>query len=308
MLFYTHPTFFLHDVGEGHPENPGRLVAIQARLEQAIGLELEWREAPASSEAQLQRVHGAAHVSRLLALRDTLHLVNLDADTVVMRSSVTAALHAAGAAVAAVEAVTRGEAKRAFCAVRPPGHHAEPEQAMGFCLFNNVAVGAAQALTLPGIARVAIIDFDVHHGNGTQAWAEQEPRVLFCSVHQMPLYPGSGLAEETGPHDNCLNIPLLAGSGRVALQAAWSRIEQRLERFQPELLMVSAGFDGHTDDPLGGLQLTAADYDWISSEIVGCAERLCGGRVVSCLEGGYNHEALADCVEAHLRVLAALPL
>lgn len=300
-----HPTFVLHDAGEGHPENPGRLMAIQARLEQATGLELERRDAPAATEIQLQRVHSAAHVSRLLALRDTPHPVKLDADTVVMRSSVTAALHAAGAAVAAVEAVTRGEAARAFCAMRPPGHHAEPEQAMGFCLFNTVAVGAAQALTLPGIARVAIIDFDVHHGNGTHAWAEREPRVLFCSVHQMPLYPGSGLPEETGPQGNCLNIPLPAGSGRAALQAAWARIAQRLELFQPDLLMVSAGFDGHADDPLGGWQLTAADYGWITAEIVSCAERLCGGRVVACLEGGYNHEALAESVEAHLRALAA---
>lgn len=258
---------------------------------------------PATAE-QLQRVHDPAYVAELLALQDSPFPVALDADTMVTRHTIAAALHAAGASVAAVEAVVAGPDPVAFCAVRPPGHHAETAQAMGFCYLNNIAIAAAHALTLPGIARVALVDFDVHHGNGTQEWAMTEPRALFASTHQMPFYPGTGLPHETGPHDNILNLPLMAGADSAAFRAAFTgHILPRLAAFAPDILFISAGFDAQDGDPLGGLCLTQADFAWAGQQLAAIARQYCAGRIVSCLEGGYDPDLLAASTVAYCRAL-----
>jgi acetoin utilization deacetylase AcuC-like enzyme len=229
--------------------------------------------------------------------------VMLDPDTVLSPASAEAALRAAGAAVAAVDDVLRGDARRAFCAVRPPGHHATSDTAMGFCLFNNLAVAAAQALSKHGLERVAIADFDVHHGNGSQAIFEAEPRVQFLSSHQLPLYPDSGRASEHGV-GNIHNVPLPPGTGSAAFRAAWrEQLLPALEAFRPQLLLVSAGFDAHWRDPLAQLQLDADDYAWVTAELVAIAGRHARGRVVSSLEGGYDLQALRECSVAHVQAL-----
>jgi acetoin utilization deacetylase AcuC-like enzyme len=232
--------------------------------------------------------------------------VHIDADTVLSPGSGTAALRAAGALVAAVDAVLDGSATRAFCAVRPPGHHAEPARGMGFCIFNNVAIGAAHALDKHGLARVAILDFDVHHGNGTQAAFWGETKVLFGSSHQMPLYPGTGAADEIGA-GNIVNMPLDPGARGLEFRAAWeSQFFPRLEAFHPQLILLSAGFDGHADDPLANLNLPEREFAWITGEAVRIAEEACEGRVISTLEGGYDLDALARSAAAHVGALAAV--
>jgi acetoin utilization deacetylase AcuC-like enzyme len=304
MLLYTHPACLLHDIGGGHPENPSRLHAVLETLSAPEFSSLQKRNAPAASWEQLTRVHTPDFVTQMLSLCNVTESVELDVDTIMMPQTMTAALHAAGAGIAAVDAILAGEDRRAFCAIRPPGHHAEPAQAMGFCYLNNVAIAAAHALSTSMVDRVAIVDFDVHHGNGTQAWAEMESRVLFCSTHQMPLYPGSGRRCEVGRHNNCLNLPLAAGCGSAEFRAAFQwHILPRLDAFAPQLIFISAGFDAHQADPLGGLSLTVEDFAWVTTEIVARADRHSQGRVVSCLEGGYDPEALATCVTAHLRAL-----
>jgi acetoin utilization deacetylase AcuC-like enzyme len=252
---------------------------------------------------QLQRVHADSLLTAILDAEPAGRIA-LDPDTMLSPASAEAALRAAGAGVAAVDAVLAGEVPRAFCAVRPPGHHATGESAMGFCLFNGIAVAAAHALAAHGLARVAIADFDVHHGNGTQAIFAAEPRVLFLSSQQLPLYPGSGHPDERGA-GNLHNAALAPGSGGTEFRAAWrERLLPALEAFAPQLLLVSAGFDGHHRDPLAQLQLEAADYAWLTAELVAAAGRHCGGRVVSVLEGGYDLHALAECSVAHVAALA----
>jgi acetoin utilization deacetylase AcuC-like enzyme len=262
-------------------------------------------EAPRASLEQLLRVHSAAHVDRILAHAGDSELQALDEDTWAGPGSVEAALRAAGAVAAAVDAVIGGHCEAAFCAVRPPGHHATADEAMGFCLFNNVAVGAAQALAVHGLKRVAIADFDVHHGNGTQAIFQREPHLLFLSSHQSPLYPSSGGEDECGV-GNIVNGTLSPGAGSLEFRELWThRLLPRLHAFKPQLVLVSAGFDAHRNDPLADLRLGQEDYAWITDQLLLLARRHARGRLVSTLEGGYDLAALAASVTAHVGSLMA---
>lgn len=304
-LLYTHPSCLEHDAGYGHPESPARLSAILNTLKTTAFAALQWREAPTATVEQLTQIHAAAHVERILSRVPKKGYYAIDGDTVICPESGEAALRSAGAVCAAVDAVLRGEANNAFCAVRPPGHHAEPNQAMGFCLFNNIAIGAAHARAVHGLARVAAIDLDVHHGNGTQSAFEHDPGYLYISTHQAYIYPGTGRREERGV-DNIVNIPLRANSGSDELQAAWQQeIEPALRRFAPELILISAGFDAHHMDPLAELAFGEDDYEWLTQRILGIAAEFCQGRVVSALEGGYNLNALAASVGVHVKAMMA---
>ena len=303
LRLYTHPACLQHEPGPGHPESPARLRAVLAALDRDRFAALDRIEAPRASREALERVHEPAYVTRILASAPAEGQLRLDEDTVMSPGSAEAALRAAGAVAAAVDAVFDRTASRAFCAVRPPGHHATADRAMGFCLFNNVAVGAAHALAGHGLERVAIADFDVHHGNGTQDIFANEPRVLFVSSHQAPLYPGSGGADETGV-GNLLNAPLPPGTGSQAFRRIWEdQLLPRLDAFRPQLLLVSAGFDAHRADPLAQLELDASDYAWLTGRLVEIARRHAGGRVVSTLEGGYDLTALAASATAHVAAL-----
>jgi len=305
LRLYTHPACLQHDPGPGHPESPARLHAILAALDRDRFAALDRIEAPRGSVEALERVHDPAHVARILAGAPAQRWVRLDEDTLMSPASAEAALRAAGAVAAAVDAVLNDHASRAFCAVRPPGHHATADQAMGFCLFNNVAIGAAHALAAHGLERVAIADFDVHHGNGTQDIFAREPRVLFVSSHQSPLYPGSGGADETGV-GNLLNAPLPPDTGSQAFRQVWEkRLLPRLDAFRPQLLLISAGFDGHRADPLAQWRLDADDYGWLTARLVDIARLHAGGRIVSTLEGGYDLGALAASATAHVAALMA---
>jgi acetoin utilization deacetylase AcuC-like enzyme len=304
MRVYTHPACLRHSGGDGHPESPARLAAVIEALGAATRLAeiLDWREAPLATRAQLGRVHDDALLALVLD-QPVVGQRRLDADTAMNTHSAEAALRAAGAVCAAVDAVLRGETKRAFCAVRPPGHHATPRESMGFCFFNSIAVGAAHALEAHALQRVAVLDFDVHHGNGTQDAFWQEPRVLFASSHQWGIYPGSGSPDERGL-GNILNAPLPEGSGGPHFRRAWGeRLLPEIDAFRPQLLLVSAGFDAHRLDPLAGLMLEADDYRWLTGEIVSLAERHAKGRIVSTLEGGYSLSALRDCSVAHVEAM-----
>ena len=303
MRIYSHPACLAHDTGPTHAERPERLSAVTNALHAAFP-SLNWQEAPRASRGQLLRAHAPALLEQVLETRPRERIF-LDADTVLSPASAEAALRAAGAVVAAVDAVLGGQTTRAFCAVRPPGHHATADVAMGFCLFNNIAVGALHALAAHGLERVAIVDFDVHHGNGTQAIFEHDRRVLFASSHQLPLYPGTGARDEIGD-GNIVNAPLPPDAGSALFRSAWSeRLLPAVEAFKPQLLMISAGFDAHRLDPLAQLQLDAADFEWITKELVALAKRHCGGRIVSTLEGGYDLSALAESSVAHVGALMA---
>ena len=302
LALFSHPACAGHDTGPGHPESAERLRAVERALAAPRFAALDRRTAPRAARAWIERVHTPAAVESVLAAVPDAGYAHVDGDTVVSPGSGEAALRAAGAACAAVDAVLGGAARRAFCVVRPPGHHAEPDRAMGFCLFNNAAVGAAHALAAHGLQRVAVLDFDVHHGNGTQAAFATEARVLFASSHQSPLYPGTGAASETGV-GNIVNMPLAAGTEGAGFRAAWNGAFDRVESFHPELIVVSAGFDAHRRDPLAGLSLVEEDFAWITRRIVGVADGSCAGRVVSTLEGGYDMDALAACAAAHVAAL-----
>jgi acetoin utilization deacetylase AcuC-like enzyme len=308
VLYYTHPSAHLHNAGPGHPEAARRLVAIDRLLEERAPAFLERREAPKASLEQIERVHPAPYPKEILEAEPISDYRYLDPDTAMSPGSGEAALRGAGAACAAVDALLGGEAKRAFVAMRPPGHHAEPDRPMGFCLFNTIAVGAMQARHAHGLGRIAIFDFDVHHGNGTQAAFWEDPETLYLSTHQMPLYPGTGATDESGSFGNIVNAPCPAGMS----SAAWRRLVQsrilpRIEAFRPQLVMLSAGFDAHRADPLAQLQLEEADFAWVTQEAVALAERHAEGRVVAVLEGGYDPPALARSVLAHLEALAGEP-
>jgi acetoin utilization deacetylase AcuC-like enzyme len=265
---------------------------------------LHWLEAPLADRTHLRRVHSSELIERILD-RPVGASLRLDPDTVLSPGSTEAALRACGAGIAAVDAVLSGQADHAFCAVRPPGHHATADTAMGFCLFNSIAVAAAHALAAHGLERVAIADFDVHHGNGTQDIFDREPRVLYLSSHQAPLYPGTGASDETGV-GNVLNAPLAPGSDGAAFRAAWNdRLLPALDAFAPQLVLVSAGFDGHRLDPLADLGLHAQDFAWLSARLAGLAKTHAQGRIVSMLEGGYSLTALRECAVAHLAGLGA---
>lgn len=312
--YYTHRDCRLHDMGPGHPECPARLDAIEDRLlVSGVSAALDHREAPLASLADIELAHDRMHVAALRGL--SLRLVEeeeaggspyfqLDTDTAMNRHTWTAALRAAGAAVDAVDAIMAGELENAFCSVRPPGHHAEHKKAMGFCFFNNVAVAAKYALQRHNLKRVAVIDFDVHHGNGTEDILAGDERALMVSIFQHPFYPYSG---DQDPAPNMLNVPVPAYTKgmdvREIVEMVWM---PRLEAFKPEMIFVSAGFDAHRDDDMGQLGLTEQDYTWITMRIKDVARRFANKRIVSCLEGGYVMGPLARSVEAHVRVLADL--
>ena len=301
VAFFTHPDMLEHRPGVGHPERPERLRAVLDALDDAA-LDLDRRAATEAATADLERIHPAAHVARLLAASPTSGFAQLDADTVLSPGSVRAARLAAGAAIDAVRAVARGEATRAFAAVRPPGHHAEPDQSMGFCLFSNVAV-AARAAQAEGMARVAVVDFDVHHGNGTQAAFEADDSLFLASIHQSPLYPGTGAACETGV-GNIVNAPIAPHAAREAWRATFAGgLMPALEAFAPDLILISAGFDAHRRDPLAHQSLEAGDFAWATRAVLEVARRACGGKVVSSLEGGYDLEGLGRSAVAHVQAL-----
>ena len=304
-LMFTHPACLEHDPGEHHPESPARLRAVLAALKAPEFGALARREAPVAEIADIARVHPRDFVEAMLAAVPETGYAGVDADTILSPGSGKAALRAAGAVVAAVDAVVAGEASNAFCAVRPPGHHAEPDRSMGFCLFNNVAIGAARARAVHGLARVAVVDFDVHHGNGTQAAFERDPSLFYASTHQSPLYPGTGARSERGV-GNIVNVPLppMAGSTEFR-RAVEASILPALDSFAPDLVMASAGFDAHRRDPLAQLMLVEDDYAWVTERLLECAERHAGGRLVSTLEGGYDLAALGASAAAHVRCLMA---
>ncbi len=300
--FITHPDCARHDMGRFHPESPARLQAIEQALE-AGGLmaRLTRLQAPAATDEQLERAHSADHVATIRTAAPDAGLVHLDPDTAMNAWTLSASLHAAGAAVLAIDQVLGGQLDNAFCSIRPPGHHACHSRAMGFCIFNNVAIAALHALDAHGLERVAIIDFDVHHGNGTEDILAGDSRVLMVGSFQHPYYPGSG-AVPAG--DNMLNVPLAAGAGsqafRQAVERSWL---PALDEFAPQLVLVSAGFDAHRDDALAGLMFSDDDYTWISRQLMAVAQTHAGGRLVSLLEGGYDLPALGRCVARHVSVL-----
>jgi len=303
-LLLTHPACREHLVPEGHPERPARLKAVEKILSTEHFAALAREEAPRATREHLLLAHAPEHVELIESLLPEEGLAQVDPDTWLSPRSLEAALRAAGAAVRAVEAVAGMEADNAFCAIRPPGHHAESRRAMGFCLFNNAAIAARHAREACGAERVAIVDFDVHHGNGTQEIFWSEADVLYCSVHQMPAYPGSGDSSETGEHGNIVNCPLPPGAGPGRFrEAVRARILPALDAFEPEFLIISAGFDAHQKDPLASLRLGEEDYAWITLALMEAAARMCAGRVVSVLEGGYDLAALAASVAVHVQAL-----
>ncbi|HZF77261.1 MAG TPA: histone deacetylase family protein [Acetobacteraceae bacterium] len=304
VLLLTHRACLHHDPGPHHPECPDRLRAVLRALEREEFAHLLRDEAPQATVEQLSRVHPERYVQAILSVRpEPDDSVALDGDTIMSWGSAEAALRAAGAAVAGVDAVCRGEVRRVFCATRPPGHHAEPNRPMGFCLFANAAVAARHAQAVHGIAKVAVVDFDVHHGNGTQACFEQDASLFYASSHQWPLYPGTGDAHETGV-GNIVNALLPPGADGTAFRNAWEReVLPALEAFAPGLLVISAGFDAHARDPLAQLRVREADFAWLTERLCHLADRHCGGRLVSILEGGYDLDALAASTAAHVRVL-----
>lgn len=305
-LLYTHPACLEHDPGQYHPEAPARLRAVLSALQGPDFARIERREAPEAALEDIARAHPRGFVDRLLAAVPESGHVGIDADTIMSPGSGQAALRAAGAVAAAVDAVVAGEADNAFCAVRPPGHHSEPGRAMGFCLFNNIAIGALRAREVHGLARVAVIDFDVHHGNGTQARFANDPSLFYGSTHQYPLYPGTGAASETGV-GNIVNVPLRPMAGSQDFRLGFTRqILPALDAFRPEMLLISAGFDAHRSDPLAQLLLDESDYTWVTEQLLAVARAHAGGRVVSALEGGYDLHALGASVAAHLRVLMSV--
>ena len=298
---FTHRACIEHDPGPYHPERPDRLKAVLAALEGDDFAPLERREAPAIDVNEVKRVHDSMYVDAILDSVPERGQVHLDPDTSLSPASGEAALRAAGAAAAAVDAVIGGG--NAFCAVRPPGHHAEPDKAMGFCLFNTVAVAALHARAEQGLQRVAVVDFDVHHGNGTQAAFERDGDLFYASSHQSPFYPGTGFETDRGV-GNIVNVELAAGSGGEEFRRGWSgRILPALREFDPDLLLISAGFDAHAMDPLAQIGLETEDFSWVTRELLDVADACCQGRAVSCLEGGYDLVALGDCASAHVGAL-----
>jgi acetoin utilization deacetylase AcuC-like enzyme len=301
IALYTHPDMLDHRPGARHPERPERLGAVLDALADASDLDLDRREAPQVARADLERVHPTRFIDAIAAAAPAEGRTRIDEDTAMSPGSLTAARRAAGAVVAAVKSVAAGEIERGFCAVRPPGHHAEPGQAMGFCLFSNVAV-AARAAQAAGLPRIAVVDFDVHHGNGTQAVFEADPSLFFASVHQFPCYPGTGRPSEHGV-GNVWNAVVAPESEPQAWRAAFESLMTPLDAFAPDMILISAGFDAHVRDPLAEQRLEAEDYAWATRAILTVARARCGGRVVSSLEGGYDLAALGQSALAHVRAL-----
>ncbi len=301
--FYSHPACLAHVNPPGHPEQVARLHVIADALGGPEFDALLRCEAPICAPEAPLLAHPASHVAMIEAAAPDEGFAMIDADTSMSPGSLEAARRAVGGVCAAVDAVLSGEVQNAFVAVRPPGHHAERSRAMGFCLYSNVAIGALHALENHGLSRVAVLDFDVHHGNGTQDVLRNERRARFVSSHQMPLYPGTGGASEVGAHGNILNLPLAEGSGGDEMRAAWADALAQMADFAPDLVLISAGFDAHARDPLAGLNWQVEDYIWLTNAICDMAGETCAGRVVSSLEGGYDLTALAESTAAHVTVL-----
>jgi acetoin utilization deacetylase AcuC-like enzyme len=301
---FAHPACFNHVTPPGHPERVDRLRAVLDALNALPSLDR--REAPPAERHSLIRAHDRQLVEGILsATIGPDDFERIDADTTMSAGSGEAALRAAGAVIAAVDAVMAGQMDNAFCAVRPPGHHAERQRAMGFCLFNSIAIGALHARAVHGLKRVAVVDFDVHHGNGTQDIFFDDPGLFYASTHQFPLYPGTGLASERGVAGNIVNVPLPPGAGGTAFRSVFEeQILPALEIFEPQFIFISAGFDAHEADPLAALRLQVEDFEWATQQLCLLAKRVCGGRVVSALEGGYDLESLARSTVAHVRALA----
>jgi acetoin utilization deacetylase AcuC-like enzyme len=304
-LYITHSSFLDHDTGGGHPERPDRIRAVEKVLSHEIFAPLVREEAsqPGSDE-MIARVHPQEYIDAIRDAAPDSGLVHLDGDTLMSPGSLRAVLYGVGAIIRATDAVMSGEVNNAFCGIRPPGHHAEPERAMGFCFFNNIAIAAMHARAKYGAERVAVVDFDVHHGNGTQAAFWSDKNAFYASTHQMPLYPGTGAIHETGVADNICNAPLRAfDEGAQFREAFRSRILPALMNFSPDMLFISAGFDAHKDDPLANLGLVEDDFAWVTCQLAEIAHKKTGGRIVSLLEGGYNLTALARSVGVHVSAL-----
>jgi acetoin utilization deacetylase AcuC-like enzyme len=303
-LLIGHPAALAHQTPAGHPERPDRIRAVERALEDECFSRLVREQAPQADPGVIALAHPEAYVTALIEAAPREGMVRIDADTTMSPGTLEAALRAAGGAVQAVDEVMTGLVRNAFVAMRPPGHHAERAQPMGFCFFNNVAVAARRAQTAHGAERVAIVDWDVHHGNGTQDIFWSDDSVLYASTHQMPLYPGTGAKSERGDHDTIVNAPLRAGDGGERFREAFETvILPRVEAFGPDLVLISAGFDAHWRDPLANLQLTEADFAWATQQLMDIADRRCQGRVVSLLEGGYDLEGLARSTAAHVKAL-----
>lgn len=304
-LLYTHPVCLQHDMGSWHPEAPARLKAILEKLGQDEFAALERREAPLGTVEDIERVHAAYYAESIFENVPKSGHVHLDADTAMNSASGEAALRAVGALCAAVDAVLKKNgARNAFCAVRPPGHHAEVAAAMGFCLFNNVAIAAEYARQVHGLERVAVIDFDGHHGNGSQNYFFRYRDLFYGSSHQWPAYPGTGMEHETGVFNNICNVQLRPGTGSKEFREGYEeRVFPALRAFAPQLLLISAGFDGHVRDPLLQLRLETEDYEWVTRGLLEIADKYCEGRVVSTLEGGYDLSALAASAGVHVQVM-----
>ena len=306
-LYVSHHACIEHDTGDFHPECGDRLRAVQRVLEGEDFMLLHRQDAPAATDEQLLRAHTPEHLDRIFGTIPAAGYRHIDGDTLVSPGSAEAARRSAGAAIVAVDAVMRGEVSSAFCAGRPPGHHAEASRAMGFCLFNNIAVGALHARAEYGVRRIAVFDWDVHHGNGTQDIFQADPALFYASTHEAGNFPNTGFAKERGVADNIVNCPLAPGTTGDAFRAAVEQtIEPALRAFRPDLLMISAGFDGHAHDPLAHMRLQVADYVWATERMMTVAEACCDGRMISVLEGGYDLPALAACTQAHVRTLMGI--
>lgn len=303
-LLISQPDMPIHQTPPGHPERPDRMLAVAAALSDPVFKSLR-RETAESADLLLEAgVHSDAYLAKLQALRPAEGLAQIDADTWISPGSLNAVAAGLGAGLRALEAVMKGEVRNAFCAIRPPGHHAERETPMGFCLVNSVAIVARMAQKQYGLERVAIVDFDVHHGNGTQDIFQADSSVFYASTHQMPLYPGTGSPSETGV-GNILNVALSEGTGGLEMREAYeSQVLPALTEFNPDLLLISAGFDAHQRDPLAGLNWIGEDFAWVTGKLLDVADQKCGGRVVSLLEGGYDLEGLAESVAQHMHMLS----